>query len=87
MQTTIYIRKENENQWNSLEDKSAWVNDQLSRTPNVVPNEPIDDEWGSNLDDLVFSLAGNCVYDTTTGEAVEADAAMIKELKRRRQVK
>lgn len=29
MQTTIYIRKENEARWATLEDKSRWVNEML----------------------------------------------------------
>lgn len=44
MQTTIYIRKENEEFWNSLgKDKSKWVNEQIGRgedTP-ATPAEPI----------------------------------------------
>lgn len=32
MQTTIYIRKDNEDRWNAIADKSAWVNDLLSKT-------------------------------------------------------
>lgn len=30
MQTTIYIRKENEKFWESLHDKSAWINEKLA---------------------------------------------------------
>lgn len=31
MQATIYIRKENEEFWNSLKDKSGWVNKTLEQ--------------------------------------------------------
>ncbi len=31
MQTTIYIRKENEELWNKYDDKSAFVNDAIKR--------------------------------------------------------
>lgn len=33
---TVYIRKENELSWDSLENKSDWVNDKLSSATQVV---------------------------------------------------
>lgn len=33
MNSTIYIRKENEARWNGIKDKSAWVNAYLSKSP------------------------------------------------------
>jgi hypothetical protein len=33
MQTTIFIRKRNEERWQSITDKSAWVNAYLEKSP------------------------------------------------------
>lgn len=38
MNTTVYIRKSNEDKWNSIEDKSKWVNERLDdalRSPGI----------------------------------------------------
>lgn len=37
----IYIRKENEDRWDSLEDKSAWVNVKLASDVAVLPLKPM----------------------------------------------
>lgn len=42
MQTTIYIRKENEDKWNALgKEKSNWVNEQLSGISAGFKAEPV----------------------------------------------
>lgn len=41
MNATIYIRKENEDKWNSIEDKSAFVNLALGGTDVPVVNSAI----------------------------------------------
>lgn len=38
MNSTIYIRQENENRWESITDKSAWVNAMLEKSP---PNSKV----------------------------------------------
>lgn len=52
MQTTIYIRKDNEERWNSITDKSAWVNAYLSKSP---PNSIVDK---MNLEPRPMSVPG-----------------------------
>jgi len=41
MQATIYIRKENEDRWDGITDKSAWVNAYLAKSP---PNSIVEKE-------------------------------------------
>lgn len=49
MNSTIYIRKENEDRWSAITDKSAWVNAYLSKNPpnsvvikeRLEPMEPV----------------------------------------------
>lgn len=49
MRENIYIRKENEDRWKAITNKSAWVNAYLSKSPpnsiveakNLEPEKPI----------------------------------------------
>lgn len=47
--------------------------------------ESDEDEEYDYLEDLIWDEATKTVYNTTTKEPEEADAAMVKELKRRKQ--
>lgn len=45
---TIYIRRENEDRWKNIADKSEWVNDMLTQYPPKSEPKVIETEdWGA----------------------------------------
>lgn len=52
MQCTIYIRKDNQERWKSITDKSAWVNAYLEKSP---PNSVV---ISKNLEPESLSTGG-----------------------------
>lgn len=103
MLVSVYIRKEDEELWRALEGKTQAIHDMLhNKQPSenisvprvkaepirplveVIEEEPEEDFYAN----LILDLTGNSgVWDESTGEGVDADPDMIKELKRRKQTR
>lgn len=59
MNSTIYIRKENESRWENITDKSAWVNAMLEKSP---PNSKVIAE---QLEPPAEEIKGDDLWPTT----------------------
>ena len=88
-QVTVYIRKDDLKKWEAIEKKSQWLHEHLAGLE-VKVIEPSVPEALEYLEDPYKDLTlveGQGVFDKDTGERVEADPDMIKELKKRGEVK
>lgn len=88
----IWIRKADYGAWQAIPNKADWLHEHLvgnSPKPKqtVAPaTEPEDEDEYDYLAGLVFQ-EGVAVWDMATGEKVEATPEMVRELKKRGQVK
>lgn len=103
MRVDIYIRKENQEKWKAIPNKSEWVNALLQNSDDtsrygttidipaapstVVLSQEVPEDDDDEYEDLIYDPIMNGVYDNSLGDYIDADIHMVKELKKRGQVR
>jgi hypothetical protein len=81
----VYIRKQNIEKWNAIEEKSEWINTLLDEIPVTSPVYSKDkfDYGGLDLNNYCYRLSNNTVYEV--GDEMTpydgADEGMVLRLK------
>ena len=72
MRENIYIRKENENRWQAITNKSAWVNAMLSKSPpnSIITREGLEPDSVNSR----FVPQGEIIIHNGVGEVTHIDA-------------
>lgn len=78
-QQTVYIRNGDMEKWKALENKAEFISFHLNKTEPQENDDP--------YENLLLDLGANKVADTKLEEYIESTPEMIKELKRRGQVR